>query len=60
MPKNNFEPTTEPLRFGALASPLLTRLENKHGKVTLSKDEMDRMILWMDSNGACYGTYDLK
>ncbi len=60
MPKNNFEPTTEPLRFGALASPLLTRLENKHGKVTLSKEEMDRMILWMDSNGACHGTYDLK
>ena len=60
MPKNNFEADNRTSAFGALASPLLTRLENKHGKVTLSKDEMDRMILWMDSNGACYGTYDLK
>ena len=57
-PKNNYEPLTEPLRFGALASPLLRRIESKHGGVKLTDDELHRLILWMDSNGACWGTFD--
>ena len=57
-PKNNYEPLTGPLRFGALASPLLKRLESKHGGVKLTDDELHRFILWMDSNGACWGTFE--
>jgi len=58
-PNNNYEPLTVPLTFGALASPLLKRLEAGHGGVKLTDEEMYRMILWMDSNGACWGTYDV-
>ena len=57
-PNNNYEPLTVPLRFGALASPLLNRIESGHGGVKLTDDEMHRFILWMDSNGACWGTFD--
>ena len=57
-PNNNYEPLTEPLRFGALASPLLNRIESGHGGVTLTGDELHRLVLWMDSNGACWGTFD--
>ena len=57
-PNNNYEPLTVPLTFGALASPLLKRLESGHGGVKLTDEELCRMILWMDSNGACWGTYD--
>ncbi|MBO7654890.1 MAG: hypothetical protein J6U40_08200, partial [Kiritimatiellae bacterium] len=59
-PRDNDEPLTVPLTFGALASPLLKRLESGHGGVTLTDGEMYRMILWMDANGACWGTYDEK
>ena len=57
-PNNNYEPLTVPLTFGALASPLLKRLESGHGGVKLTEDELYRMILWMESNGACWGTYE--
>ncbi|MBR5043968.1 MAG: hypothetical protein IKX66_01355, partial [Clostridia bacterium] len=57
-PRNNDEPLTVPLTFGALASPLLKRLESGHGGMKLDDDEMHRLILWMDSNGACWGTFD--
>ena len=57
-PNNNYEPLTEPLRFGALGSPLLKRIESGHGGVKLTDDELHRLILWMDSNGACWGTFD--
>ena len=57
-PHNNYEPLTEPLRFGALGSPLLKRIESGHGGVKLTDDELHRLILWMDSNGACWGTFD--
>jgi len=26
--------------------------------VKLTDDELHRLILWMDSNGACWGTFD--
>ena len=55
---NNYEPLTEPLRFGALGSPLLKRLESGHGGVKLTDDELHRLILWMDANGACWGTFE--
>jgi hypothetical protein len=58
-PKNNYEPLTEPLRFGAIASPLTALLEKGHGKVTLTPAEWTRLYTWMDANGAFYGTFDV-
>ena len=55
---SNYEPLTEPLRFGALASPLARLLEKGHGKVALSPDDWARLHIWMDANGAFYGTFD--
>jgi len=58
-PNSNYEPLTEPLRFGALASPLAKMLEAGHGKVKLTADEWARLNTWMDANGAFYGTFDV-
>ncbi len=58
-PKNNYEPLTEPLRFGALASPLAKMLEKGHGKVTLAPEDWERLYTWMDANGAFYGTFNV-
>jgi len=57
-PNGNGEPLTEPLRFGARASPLAKMLEQGHGKVVLTHEEWERLNLWMDANGAFYGTFD--
>jgi predicted esterase len=51
---------SEPLRFGALASPLAKLLEKGHGKVTLTPEEWERLNLWMDANGEFYGTFDVN
>ena len=59
-PNQNYEPLTEPLRFGALGSPLLKLLESGHGKVKLTPDEWERLNTWMDANGAFYGTFDVQ
>ena len=50
---------SEPLRFGALASPLAKMLEKGHGKVTLTPEEWTRLYTWMDANGEFYGTFDV-
>jgi hypothetical protein len=55
---SNYEPLSEPLRFGALGSPLAAMLEKGHGKVALTPDDWARLYLWMDANGAFYGTFD--
>jgi hypothetical protein len=57
-PNNNNEPLTRPLTFGALPSKLLKRLESGHGDVKLTDEEWQRFYIWMDSNGACWGTFD--
>ncbi len=49
---------SEPLRFGALGSPLAKRLESGHGKVKLTREEWERLNTWMDANGEFYGTFD--
>jgi hypothetical protein len=49
---------SEPLRFGALGSPLAKMLEKGHGKVTLTPEEWARLYTWMDANGEFYGTFD--
>ena len=58
-PQQNFEPLTEPLRFGALGSQLGQLLESGHGQVVLEPDEKERLYLWMDCNALFYGTFDV-
>lgn len=59
-PEQNFEPLTEPLRFGALGSPLTRRLENGPCKVALTWEEEERLFTWMDANALFYGTFDIN
>ena len=57
-PNQNYEPLTEPLRFGAIASPLTKMLEKGHHDVDLSQEEWRSLITWMDANASFYGTFD--
>jgi hypothetical protein len=57
-PDQNLEPTTVPLRFGALASPLTRLLDQGHGEVRLPAEEEERLVTWMDANALFYGTFD--
>ena len=59
-PEQNFEPMTEPLRFGAAASPLTRMLDQGHGEVTLTPEEEERLYTWMDANALFYGTFDVN
>jgi hypothetical protein len=59
-PEQNFEPLTEPLRFGAVASQLTKMLDLGHGKVTLTPEEEERLNTWMDANALFYGTFDVN
>lgn len=59
-PQQNYEPLTEPLRFGALGSPLMKMLENGHGKVALTPNDLERLYTWMDANALFYGTFDVN
>ncbi len=57
-PEQNLEPTTSPMRFGAVASPLTRLLDQGHGDVRLPPDDEERLITWMDANALFYGTFD--
>jgi hypothetical protein len=59
-PEQNFEPLTEPLRFGAGTSPLTRMLDQGHGKMTLTPEEKERLYTWMDANALFYGTFDVN
>ncbi len=59
-PEQNFEPMTEPLRFGAIASPLTRILDQGHGEVTLTPEDQERLNTWMDANALFYGTFDVN
>jgi hypothetical protein len=58
-PEQNFEPMTEPLRFGAVASLLTRMLDQGHGKVRLTPEEAERLFTWMDANALFYGTFEV-
>jgi hypothetical protein len=58
-PDQNFEPLTEPLRFGAAGSPMVKMLENGHNKVELTPGEWERLYTWIDANALFYGTFDV-
>ena len=57
-PQANFEPLTQPDRFGARASQLTQLLLKGHEGVTLSGEEFERLVTWMDANALFYGTFD--
>jgi hypothetical protein len=58
-PHNNFEPLTEPGRFGAINSPLAKMLEAGHKKVQLTPEAWASLYTWMDVNALFYGTFDV-
>jgi len=49
---------TIPGQFGARASRLYAILEQGHYDVKLSKEEMYRITLWLDSNSDFFGSYE--
>ena len=49
---------TTPGRFGAKASKLYKILKDGHYDVKLSKEEMHRITLWLDSTSMFYGMYE--
>ncbi len=57
LPEGNFEPLTEPDRFGARNSALVRLLEKGHYDVRLSEEEWDRLNTWIDANALFYGTF---
>jgi hypothetical protein len=59
-PEQNYEPLTEPLRFGAAGSPLTGMLDRGHGKVALTPEDEERLNTWMDANALFYGTFDVS
>jgi cytochrome c553 len=54
----NGEPATMPGRFGAINSPLMQLLRAGHANVTLSPEDLDRLVTWMDANALFYGTFN--
>jgi len=51
-------PRTIPGKFGAKASKLYKMLTDGHHDVELSKDQMHRITLWLDSNSDFFGSYE--
>jgi hypothetical protein len=51
-------PSTIPGQFGARASKLYGLLSKGHHDVQLSREEMDRITLWLDCNSDFFGAYD--
>ena len=58
MPHGNYEPMTEPNRFGARASTLVALLEQGHYDVQLSVGDWERVNTWIDANALFYGTFN--
>jgi hypothetical protein len=59
-PEQNYEPLTEPMRFGALGSSLSKLLDQGHYQVALTPEEQERLDTWMDANALFYGTFDVQ
>ncbi len=55
---NNAEPLTRPDQFGARASPLMKKLAAGHKGVQLSREDLSRLVTWMDANALFYGTFN--
>jgi hypothetical protein len=50
---------SQPGFFGARGSALTKLLMSGHHDVTLSAEEMERLVTWMDANALFYGTFDV-
>ena len=59
-PEGNFEPRTEPDRFGARPSKLTKLLETGHYDVELTHEEWERLNVWQDANALFYGTFNIE
>jgi hypothetical protein len=57
MADGNYEPMTEPNRFGSRASALVKLLEQEHYGIELSTEDWDRITTWIDANALFYGTF---
>ena len=55
--KQNCEPLTHPDVFGSRGSKLMTKLLDGHKKVQLNREEVGRLVTWMDANALFYGTF---
>lgn len=51
-------PRSTPGKVGAKASKLLPLLKNGHKDVQLSKEEMRKIVLWLDCNSDFFGSYE--
>jgi hypothetical protein len=51
---------TYPDQYGARPSNLMKLLQAGHYDVRLSRDDLDRLITWMDTNSLFYGTFNPK
>jgi hypothetical protein len=49
---------TVPGQFGAKAAPLLKYLSPDHYGVNLPREDLERMILWLDLNSEFFGAYE--
>ena len=59
LPEGNFEPLTEPNRFGARASALVKLLDDGHYDIKLSEDDWSRLHTWIEgANALFYGTFN--
>ncbi|MCP4642875.1 MAG: hypothetical protein GY851_20675 [bacterium] len=56
--ETNGEPMSQPGRFGAVASSVMDMLLKGHHEVKLARNDMDRLVTWMDANALFYGTFD--
>jgi hypothetical protein len=49
---------TVPGEFGARASKLLSLLDQGHYDVSLSREELRRIVVWLDTNSDFFGAYE--
>ncbi len=60
--RNEYDPWTTPRtipgQFGARASKLYEILRHGHHDVILSKEDLHRIILWLDCNSDFFGSYE--
>ncbi len=54
----NSEPLSQPGYFGARGSRLMSLLLEGHYDVSLTPEDIERLVTWMDANALFYGTFD--
>ncbi|MBQ7813615.1 MAG: hypothetical protein IJ387_03870 [Thermoguttaceae bacterium] len=59
-PNGNYEPITEPDRFGSRPSRVTKLLNDGHYDVKLDADDWERLNTWQDVNALFYGTFNVE